>query len=190
MVKLNVKFKNMLLHYMLCGCCPRFCFPCKSLLFTPNPGLYMPMYPCSPPNGLMFTTILSYGLVTLSAITSVCRGVGGRKTRGLYILMVADVCDAILAQYIYCAKLNPDSYTQLGSQVYMRLGARAVQRTWEYDLVTVIEIRPLTQPLTCEMSSSIFSAMSQLKVAITTSASLPIITSTNRTNREKCFRWS
>ena len=45
-------------------------------------------------------------------------------------------------------------------------------------------MRMLTQLLTCNICSSIFAAMSRLKVVSTTWASLPIILLTERTNRE------
>ena len=55
----------------------------------------------------------------------------------------------------------------------------------EYDLANAILIRPLIQPCTCKMGSSIFAGMSRLKFASTTRASLPSIPSTERINREK-----
>ena len=45
---------------------------------------------------------------------------------------------------------------------------QAPWRTLEYNLVTVISIWPLTQPVTCEMGFSIFAAISSIKVAPTT----------------------
>ena len=92
--------------------------------------------------------------------------------------------DAILAQNIYCTNPNPDPDAHSGSQVRNELGARSPWSSLEYNLVAVIAIRMLTQPMTCEMGSSIFVAMSQLKVASTTSASLPTIPSTKRENGE------
>ena len=62
--------------------------------------------------------------------------------------------------------------------------------TLQYDLATVITVRSLTQPVTCKMGSSIFAAMTWLKVASTTSASLPIILYTEISNEEKNFLWS
>ena len=77
------------------------------------------------------------------------------------------------------------------SRVPVRLPV--LQGTWkasfvdhaECDLATVIAIRPLTQPRTCEMGSSIFSAMSRLKVASMTRASFLIMPSNEKTNGEK-----
>ena len=77
----------------------------------------------------------------------------------------------ILVQEIYCAKPN---------LVCMVLGTQAPRIIQEYDHTTVIEIRPLTQPLTFEMGSSIFTDMSQIKVASTTLASLTITPSTKK----------
>ena len=54
----------------------------------------------------------------------------------------------------------------------------------EYDLVTAIDIRLLTQTRTCGMGSSSFSAMSQLKVAITTRSSFLIMPPTENTSEE------
>ena len=61
---------------------------------------------------------------------------------------------------IYCAKPRPNIKSQSGSQSRRGMWGRAPQIMREYNLVTAILIRPLTQPHTCEMGSSIFSAMS------------------------------
>ena len=58
------------------------------------------------------------------------------------------------------------------------LGGQGPWIILEYDLATSIVIQLLIQPRTCKMSSSIFSAMSQIKFASTTRASLPEILST------------
>ena len=52
----------------------------------------------------------------------------------------------------------------------------------EYELATEIVIQPLIQTCVCEMGSSIFAAMSRLKFACTTRASLPSIPSIEITN--------
>ena len=96
----------------------------------------------------------------------------------------AGVLDAILVWDIYCAKQNPEPDTQSGSRVHKGLVDQAPQSTQEYNLDTEIEKWPLTQTLTYKMGSSTFAAMSQLKVTSTTSAFLPIISSTDRTNRK------
>ena len=57
----------------------------------------------------------------------------------------------------------------------------------EYDLATTIFIWPLTQPFTCKIVSSIFNAMSRLKLTNMTMYSLPSMPTTERTNGEKCF---
>ena len=92
--------------------------------------------------------------------------------------------ETILAQNIYCTKHNPNPDSQFGSLVCKRLGTWAPHSTYKYYLTTVIAIQLLTQPLMCEMDSSILVATSWLKVVSTTWASLPIIPSTERTNRE------
>ena len=69
------------------------------------------------------------------------------------------VRDAILAQNNYCAKPNTEPDAQSGSQVRNVLEYQYPQSTLEYELATTIKIRPLTQPVTCEMGSSIFVAI-------------------------------
>ena len=93
--------------------------------------------------------------------------------------------DEIFARNVYCAKPNTNTDAHYGSRSRKGFGAQATRSTLEYDLMTAIIIRPLTHPVTCKMSSSSFAAMSQLKVASTTWASLSIIPSTESTNREK-----
>ena len=173
----TVYYKKELLDYMLCGCCPYFFPPSKSLIFTP---------------------ILSYGFAplsySLSAVPSFRWGWGGVgwETSGRVGFECASLrrCIVILAWNIYCAKPNPEADAQSGSRVRKGLRDRAPWSTREHELATAISIRPLTQNLTCEMGSSIFAAMGRLKVASATSSSLPIIPSTERINGEKCFRWS
>ena len=80
----------------------------------------------------------------------------------------AGVCKTILEQYIYCTKTNTKPNFQSGYQVCKLLGTRSQKIIWEYDLATVIAIRELTQHLTWEMGSYIFTSMSQLEVASTT----------------------
>ena len=101
----------------------------------------------------------------------------------------AGVHNAILDQNIDCANLNPEPSAYSGSWVHKGLGAQYPQSTLEYNLATAIEVWLLTQPVTCGMVSVVFVAMSRLKVASTTSASLPIIPSTERTNGKKIC-WS
>lgn len=94
------------------------------------------------------------------------------------------VCTKLFWSTIYCAnpRLKPDP--QSGYLCYKGLGRQAPRIIWEYDIVTVIVIRPLTQPGTCEMGSSSFAAMIQLKAASMTRASFPSIPSTERTNMD------
>ena len=86
---------------------------------------------------------------------------------------------------VYCANPTPEPDSQSGSMSRRGLGRRASLIMREYDLATAIAIRPITQPCTCEMGSSIFAAMSQLKFASTTRASFPSMPSTEITNIEK-----
>ena len=73
--------------------------------------------------------------------------------------------ETILAQDIYCSKPNPKPDSQSGSWLRKVLGTQALQCIREYNPTTVIATRPLTQPFTCKIGSSIFVAMSLLKVA-------------------------
>ena len=77
----------------------------------------------------------------------------------------SDRRETILAQDIYCSKPNPKSDSQSGSWLRKVLGTQALQCIREYNPTTVIATRPLTQPFTCKIGSSIFVAMSLLKVA-------------------------
>ena len=102
----------------------------------------------------------------------------------------AGMCENVLAQDIYCSKPNPKSGSQSGSRFRKGPGTQTMRIIREYYLATVIAIRPLTQPLTCEMGSFIFAAMIRLKVASTTWEYLPIIPSTKRNIQENKFRYS
>ena len=53
------EYKDALLDYIICGGCPCFPPPVQIPVFTPNTGIYTPMYLCSPPNGLIFTPKIS-----------------------------------------------------------------------------------------------------------------------------------
>ena len=83
--------------------------------------------------------------------------------------------DAILAQNIYCAKLNTEPNNHSGSWVRKGLGDEAPQITLEYELVTDNSIRLLTQPVMCKIGLYILAAMGRLKVANRTSDPLSII---------------
>ena len=175
--------------------------PSKYLIFTPNYGHYTSKFPCSSPNNLLFTPNILSGYVPVSAAPSDCRGeelccarkaccaniVGGVDSNEWFC---AGVRKTVLAQYIYWNNTNPEPNSHYGSRVPKGFGTKATCSTWEYNLVTIIEIYPLTQPLMYKMGSSIFAAKSQLKAASTTWSSLTIIPSTKRTNREKWFCWS
>ena len=64
------------------------------------------------------------------------------------------------------------------------LGKRYPHTIREYNTATVIVIRPLIQPRTCKMGSSIFSAMIGITFASTTRESFPIMPLKEITNRE------
>ena len=91
---------------------------------------------------------------------------------------------------VYCTKPRPDPESHPGSWSWRVLGRQSMRIMREYDLVTAIEIRTFTQPHTFERSSSGFVDMSWLKSVSTNSASFPRMTSTERINGEKCFRFS
>ena len=135
---------------MLCGFCPRFRLLYKSLIFTPNPSLYTPISPGSPPNDLLFTPISYFGFAPLSAVPSVCWARGEKLGVGVDSsgLVHADVCNAILAKDIYCAKPNPDLDDHSSPRVRKGFGDLAMRSNREYDLATAIAVRALTQPLT------------------------------------------
>ena len=96
---------------------------------------------------------------------------------------VAQVCVKLSwREKLYFFKPNPEIDFQSESRVRKGLGNRAPRSIQEYDLATMIEIRPLTQPLTCELVSSILATMSRLIVASMTWSSLQIISSTDREN--------
>ena len=78
----------------------------------------------------------------------------------------------------------PEPNSWMGTLSRRGLSGRALQIIKEYDLTTTIPIRPLAQPCTCKMGSSIFDAIIRLKFASTTRASFPSIPSTYRTNGE------
>ena len=70
----KLRYKNVLLDYILCGCCLSFRFTSKSLLLTSNTGIYTPMSLCYPPNSLLLYPTFSCGFIPLRAVLSVRRG--------------------------------------------------------------------------------------------------------------------
>ena len=84
---------------------------------------------------------------------------------------------------IYCAKMRPYPGLHSGSRSHRGLGRQSQQIMWEYDLATVIVIRPLIQPCTYKMIPSIF-----LPLVDSNSQVVPGIPfqawSIDRTNRE------
>ena len=116
-----------------------------------------------------------------------CTIEGGRVKSFRRLIFCAGVRAKLFWIALYCTKPRPDPGSQSSSRSRRGLGRRAPRIMWEYDLTTVIAIRPLTQPHTCEMGSSGFAAMSRLKFVRTTRASFRSMPSTERTNREKCL---
>ena len=85
---------------------------------------------------------------------------------------------------IYCAKPRTNPGSQSGSRPRRVLVRQAPWIMQEYELTTVIVIHLLTHPQTCDRGSSSFSAMSQIKFVRTTRASFPIMSYTERENRD------
>ena len=135
-------------------------------------------------NGLLLMPEYFSGYVSVSAVPYSCRGeccareahcaklVGGVDSNGWGC---AGVHKKISAQDIYCANSNTKPDSQSSYWAHKVVGNRAPLSIREYNLMTAISIRPLTQPLTCEMGSSIFAPMSWPKVESKTWAYLPII---------------
>ena len=86
--------------------------------------------------------------------------------------------------------MRPNVGSQSGSCYRRRPVSQDPRIICEYNLATAISIRPLIQPRTCKMGSSIFSAMSRIKFSSTTRASFPSMPSTERIHRENNrFQW-
>ena len=84
---------------------------------------------------------------------------GGRGYTGGKQLLI-DACAKLFLRTIYCANLSLDAGFQYSSWSRRGIGSRAPLIMREYELTTAIVIGLLIQPRTCEMGSSIFSAMS------------------------------
>ena len=182
----SIKTRYWILSYV---CCPYFRFLYKFLLFMPIPGHYTPMFPCSYPNRIIFTLHFLSGFALVGSIQSIrlweglchshfsrCANLAaGVNSNGWFC---TGVRKTILAQNFYCDHPNTDTNSQSGSQVHKWLGNWDLWITWECDLVTAIAIHLLNQPLIWKMGSSIFAAISQLKVTSNTWYFLPIIPST------------
>ena len=143
------------MYHMLRNCRLEFRFLSESLVFTQNPGLYMLIYPCSLPNGLLFNLILSYGIVTLSVVMSVCQGGGLKIEVGMdsNTWVQEGMRDAILAQKFYCAKPNTDPDNHFSSLFHKGFGFQDPNITQDNNVVTMIAIRMLNRLVTWKMSS-------------------------------------
>ena len=109
----------------------------------------------------------------------------GRKWKSFFL-----VCAKMFWRAIYCANPRPEPYYQSGSLSHRVLVRQDPLIIHEYYLATAIVIQPLTQPRTCKIGSSIFSATRKPEFASTTRVSFPIMPSTERKNGETCFRCS
>ena len=179
---------------MLCGFRQQFRFPSKSLIFTLNTSLYMPMYPCSLPNGNILTLILSYDFYpwALPRLSVGGGGVGG-ETR------VRSVFEWVSLRR--CARCDFGAKYLLHQAQYwagLPLWFLGPQGTWGLISADYPEVRhcghncdPTVNPaFNVQNGFTHFLTMSRLKLASTTSASLPIIPSIKRKNGEKCFHLS
>ena len=124
---------------MICGFCLWFNFPSDSLIFTPNLGLYIPMSPCSSPNSLLFTQILSYGFVPLSSVPYVLRG--GTRGGGEW------VSSCSCARYNFGAK---HLLRQYQSQAWHPVWILVLQGTWGSCSMK----NPGVQPCVCNLNPS------------------------------------
>ena len=127
------EYKQVLLDYILCGCHPRFLFLSESLVFTPNPGLYKPMSPCSLLKWPYFYSDVLLCVSTLHSCT-VCPlwGVGGMKIEegvDLIGLVCAGVSDAVLAQNIYFSSPNTEPDSHSGSWFHNGFGSQSLWST-------------------------------------------------------------
>ena len=109
----------------------------------------------------------------------------GRKRKSFVRL-----CVKLFWSMIYCANtiLKPDS--RFGSLSHRKLGRGSPLIIHQYYLMTAIAIQPITQPCTCKMGSSIFSAVSRLKLAKYDQGLLSKHTINRKKKRRKCFCWS
>ena len=110
---------------------------------------------------LQFCSVLSYSIWWVRTLMShPNHPSGGGSGLKLEIWMSARVSARfILVRNDYCAKPNPEPDAHPGYWVHIGLWDRPSWSTLEYELETTIAIRPLTQPVMCKMSSSIFAAM-------------------------------
>ena len=138
-----IKMRYLLIGYV---CCPCFYFPSESLLFTPNPCHYTPKFPCSSPNGLLFTLDSLSGYIPMIAVPYVRHGGWGvlllwsvlrearcsKLVRRVYLngWGCAGVIETILVQYIYCTKPNPKLNSHSSFQVCKGLGTQAPRYNW------------------------------------------------------------
>ena len=88
-------------------------------------------------------------------------------------------------QWICCSNTRPDFDSQSGFCSCRVLGSISPRILWEYNLATIIAIRPLTHSRKFEMASSIFFAIIWLKSESTNKTSFPIMPSTEKANGEK-----
>ena len=96
----------------------------------------------------------------------------------------ARACKKLLWRTIHCANTIYLPDFQSGSLSCRGLWRQDIWIIQEYNLAITIKIRPLTQPHTCKMGSSLFASMSQLKLASMTKAFFKIMPSAERTKKE------
>ena len=151
----------------------------RSLLYMPR-SRFLWKYRSS-----IFHHRLTLFVATESARVVRKRGGEGGVTR-VATLFFSDVRTKLFLRAIYSAKPRPDS----GSQSLREMVRRSLKIMREYNPATEIAIQPLIRSYTCEMGSSIFSAMRWLKFASTTRVSYPRMPSTDRTGGENFYHCS
>ena len=140
-------------------------FPYRSLIFTPNYQLFMPLSFFR----IFFKPIISHVRASGGCLCplSVCsmRAFHDKYREGNVRLgnkqkIFARVCAKLLWRVIYCTNNIPKPDPQSGSMFCRRLGRKSPWIIKEKNLATKIEIRLLIHPHMWEMGSSILSFFS------------------------------
>ena len=143
-------------------------FSLPILVLFPSIPWFIRQYTC-----LLIQNISSFFRSRLSPFSALERARGARVRGGGMghtggKKLFADSRAELFWHAIYCANLMPDASSQSGSWSLRGMMIWAPRIMCEYDLETAIAIRPLIQILTCEIGSSIFAAMSRIKISIMT----------------------
>ena len=147
---------------------------------------------CSPPNGLVFYSnpLLWVCTIDCRPICPLWGGGGGRGGSGFkWVSLRRCVKCNFGARYLLHQTQSRDRHP---------FWFRGTQGTWGLSSAEHSVVQPCDHDLNPAVNPDFdvrngfihFAARIQLKLAIRTSASLPITPSTKRENKEKCFRWS